>query len=70
MTLHMQALGIYRSAGCFDRMSKALDLVFSSIDVENGFDMISVNDVLESIYRVLARITDETLIRKLLGRSR
>ena len=63
MTLHMQALGIYQSMGCFDRMSATLDLVFGSINVENGFEMISVNDVLESIYGVFARITDETLIR-------
>ena len=63
MTLHMQAIGIYRSLGCFDRMSQCLELVFNSINVENGFEMISVNDVLESIYGVLSRITDETLLR-------
>ena len=28
MTLHLQALGIYRSQGCFERMSLALETVF------------------------------------------
>lgn len=63
MTLHMQALGIYRRMGCFDRMSKSLETFFQSIKVENGFEMISVNDVLESIFGVLSRITEETLLR-------
>jgi hypothetical protein len=63
MTLHLQALALFRTQGGFERLGEALEGVFMSLDPRSPFDMIAVNDVLESIYGLLARITDETLVR-------
>jgi len=63
MTLHMQSLALYRTLGYFERLEGSLEVVFASIKMDQAFEMISVNDVLESIYGLLARITDEVLLK-------